>query len=685
MSDEKSIDNRTLVISNFRNLGPFCGGRGKEYNDDKEFLKINRSLDRDALGGLVILVGVNNSGKSNVLDALDRYQSKRFTDSDYTDFSLAGKVEPYIGMNVANGIYDIPGLKPKGYTYWGEWQDVLMIFLLEEESYLAALDSGLIKPETSYSVYAQEAFYEVNRMENTSARSRDFSLLKHIISKRSDVEIRNITIDGVGKTIVVPNSDYPTNKPHKIYENGGIAIYYPPMIISSKNPFYYHELDWNATVQLTPRMKKMDLADDSTRLVGIMGTIEKNLHIQPLAADVITNDSFEPRYGYNLSNTVYRYVRERIHNSDLVCKPDAPNSFFKKLLATVNYDVDTLTYAYGDDGNRRFSLERKLNDELVKIADELNDLLNIKEKKYSLGIRLESDRMQFMVYYGDNVPLNLDRQSQGFTWLFELYFNLMKSGSFRPGDMILIDEFGDSLGFSTVQELTKKLREYGLRNGITFVLATQNPMAIDISHLDEVRLVVPHSNGSSKIVNQFDRFGEIGDHDAVGPVINGLMVSRNFMRRENRRTVFVEGAMDYFYLNSFADQFRSEGMQIDLDFIPMNGLGAREDDPVALLDEIRAIEHSPMILVDSDGKGRQIIKTASKYSDVKVIGIGERLEGKKEIEDLFSKSDAEKLMVKEKSFDRGASISHTFPKIYGDLEEETKQNFKNLIEYIMDA
>ena len=82
------VEQRWLVIRNFRNLGPFCTSDKAESNKDKAFVKINRSLDLDVVGGIIQLIGVNNSGKSNVLDAFECYASKEFKESDYTDFTL---------------------------------------------------------------------------------------------------------------------------------------------------------------------------------------------------------------------------------------------------------------------------------------------------------------------------------------------------------------------------------------------------------------------------------------------------------------------------------------------------------------------------------------------------------------------------------------------------------------------
>jgi len=385
-----------------------------------------------------------------------------------------------------------------------------------------------------------------------------------------------------------------------------------------------------------------------------------------------------------LANLVYRYKEEKpITQKDLTCNPANPNDFFINLLNSLDYSIDALKNAYSGPGILRHKLEDEINAELEEVAEELNDLLNIDEKKYYLRIDLEKENMEFSINYGDGIPLNLDRQSQGFKWLFNLFFGILKVHEFEPGDMILIDEFGDSLGFSTVKELAAQLREYGQDTGITFIVATQNPLAVDIRHLDEVRLIVPDDDGSSHIINQFDHFSDCEEHDVIAPIINGLMVSRNFMRTENRKTVFVEGAMDYFYLNAFAEMMRMDGIDVDIDFIPMNGLGSREDSPEELIDEIRSIERNPIILVDSDKKGLQVSKKA-KSMNITVSEIGEIFDNsKKEIEDLFSNSDAEKYHVHEKSFDIAACFSQRMPWISDEIDEETKNNFRTLIDYIM--
>ena len=73
---------RRLEISSFRNIG------FEEGKPSKEGLILNHSLTKGSLGDLVILIGANNSGKSNVLDALLAYGDKRISDRDVTDLYM---------------------------------------------------------------------------------------------------------------------------------------------------------------------------------------------------------------------------------------------------------------------------------------------------------------------------------------------------------------------------------------------------------------------------------------------------------------------------------------------------------------------------------------------------------------------------------------------------------------------
>ena len=73
---------RKLQISAYRNIG---FEDGKPYTEN---LILNHSIQKGQMGDLVILIGANNSGKSNVLDALKSYNKRHITDRDITDLYM---------------------------------------------------------------------------------------------------------------------------------------------------------------------------------------------------------------------------------------------------------------------------------------------------------------------------------------------------------------------------------------------------------------------------------------------------------------------------------------------------------------------------------------------------------------------------------------------------------------------
>ena len=759
MSENKESNFRTLVIKNFRNIAPFCNGTKDDKNDDKEFLKINRSLNRDEMGGLVTIIGVNNSGKSNVLDAVEKYSTQRFDDDDYTDFTYAEKVTPSLSMNIANGTYGhnvdqaVNQRVMSKNTVTGKFSNVLFYTMMQNES----MDLFFQFIGRQHKDIYGNVDYWINQMVGHcfNPAGGDRSLFEFILSNRPQLkmedgtsfydffedyvkrnsnnmydeggreiektdELTGVPIKVMDKekdeviTVVAPGTslEYSKNIAATRVMNGVSKGIIDPKKVSSKNRELAGELivQYNETLQkivglenelrntnrggyvqrngtLPPELeqKKLDIENLKIELANKWKQFNDikwgSVSILDIELDESSKDLFFKRFGYHLSSRVFRYEREKIRQADLSCNPSKLSDFIKTLLPIIGFDPKFIDNAYESPGMKS-KIEKNINKALVKVSDDFNDLLNVNEKKYSFEMRLEKDNIDFIIYYGDDVPLNLNRQSEGFRWLFEFYFNFLNRIDFQPGDMVVMDEFGNSLGFSTIEELIKKLRIFAKDKGITFIMATQNVMAVNALHLDEIRLVIPNDDGSSHIENNFDHFNENEDHDVLAPIISGLMVSRNFMRTENRRTVFVEGITDYFYLNSFSDILRSQGKEVDVDFVPIKGVGSSKESPSSILRQIMAIERNPTMLVDGDYAGNKFVSVA-KNKNIHPSTISEIIEGKKVIEDLFSASDAERYEIKDKSFDKAACFSHKLPEIYDSLDNETKENFAKVIDYIM--
>ncbi len=675
------VNRRTLLIGNFRNLGPFYSGTDET---DMARLILNRSLNQDEIGGIVTLIGANNCGKSNVLSALEKYASGSIETKDYTDFTYAERIQPTLSMEVPFEIRVSRSKVGVGQTvYEGSLGAVFFAFLMEEENYRL-----YVKHRSEQSPIPYLCF------DDTSGKSEDYLAISPLDYIYKMADYYSILFKG-GYNLDRMRDHFALSlfkrEDVDLSESGLLSD-----IISGKP---IHTNDINQQIRITthgkqieddlftlienpPRMPLWTFDKDDARVKGIRELISSVKVTYSDLYDGSIKES-EDAYGNILSNAVSRYNRRRISQADLSCKPSDINFLIGGLTRHLGYTTDAIKKSYSDNGMLRHKIEKDLNRELSQVADDFNDLLCINGRRYGFELEFEKENIDLVLTYGDGIPLDLDKQSEGFRWVFDFYFGYLIQQDFNIGDIILMDEFGNSLSFSTIGELIKKIRSYCRKKGLTIVMATQNPMAIDIHHLDEVRIMAPEDNGATRIINNFDEFGAEGDHDVMLPILNSLTVSRNYLRSENRRTVFVEGATDYFYLNGFSEKLRLEGKQVDVDFIPINGLGKFKADSNEILDMIRSIGPDSLMLVDGDRRGEKFTADAKKRG-IHPVTLSEIFDGqKREIEDLFSAADAEKYSVAEKSFDRAACLSHRIPEHPDDFDDETVSNFEKVIDYIM--
>lgn len=242
-----------------------------------------------------------------------------------------------------------------------------------------------------------------------------------------------------------------------------------------------------------------------------------------------------------------------------------------------------------------------------------------------------------------------------------------------------MDEFGYKLNPKTIRDVSALMRRIGREAGVTFVIATQNFMIVDMGHLDEVRLVVNEPNGNTKILNEFDRFTE--GHDVLELLLSAMTISRNLLRMENRRTVFVEGMSDYFFLTAMTHHLRDSGE--DIDIIPMNGLGRTLSDMKEAISSLRSIERNPLVLVDGDTSGKRFSKE-SVGKDITVLDLSDIMgDGVTVIEDMFTGEERERFHLDNKEFDVNACFAQNYIDNFGSLSDETVGRFRRLLENIM--
>ena len=106
---------RNFLINSFRNIGFY------EEKPKDEKLILNYSMEKQYTGDLVILIGPNNSGKSNILDALVCFYNENITEDDKNDTLTQPQLQkPQLTLKIENGSdnYQITLDDSNSYSYF---------------------------------------------------------------------------------------------------------------------------------------------------------------------------------------------------------------------------------------------------------------------------------------------------------------------------------------------------------------------------------------------------------------------------------------------------------------------------------------------------------------------------------------------------------------------------------------
>ena len=471
---------RALYITNYRNIG-----FGKS-----ERIVLNHSLEKGKMGDLVVVIGANNSGKSNVLDAICAFGQKKFEARDSTTLSFDEQ-------------YQHPQLS--------------LVCKKDTQEYTYRITQGdEQKPYVKYPANAETT--------STDSKSIDRLAVINDICNLRDIYCSKGLGGGYNKCIELINA---LSKPSS---NEQVIIDLLEQFVTKITPFTQEKLTWATFKKNNPNSEILKAFSS------------------PVPSNEI-NAAFSSQFGYSFFPQVIKYTDKAIQNSHLSCVHSqlGNNPFFTTLFQRIDISLDEVknTYAaFSAHKNRGVlnTLQRRINKKLEEIAKDFNDLYFAENDQYSFEVTLESETIFFVLNRGTR-DISLDHQSTGFRWFFNLYFNLLCKNELQPGDIIIMDQPGMDLHIKGREELRRFLKEFARRNDLTIVIATHEPSMIDLDCLDEIRVVSMKDNQSS-VCNDFAAI-DPDDPDCLKPIKEALTVENRILFDPDMNLVFVEGITDY--------------------------------------------------------------------------------------------------------------------------------------------
>lgn len=621
---------RAIYFDKFRNIGL----------EKRERLVLNNSLEKGKLGNLVILIGPNNSGKSNVLDGLRALGNKKIYERDVTTLSFEDEYSnPQLSFEVKDDL--------DHYAY----------FLSKNNGVRCSLPNYELALKYDFSKNPKEVIellcvFEIN--------CKNYGQFKDSLS----VKFNNIK-EYYASSSVNYDADVFENQVFELIKDYFKSYGSQP---SAWNNFANRYENTVFVEEIRNKLKE-DNKTDVDRL----------------------QENFYRKYGFNFFPQIINYQEKNISSSELKCSAkEVENAWFIKLLFDkIGIDCVEIKRTYDsfrvkNNKGALTTLQKKINKRIEIINNDFNNMYYARDDKYTFEISLETDYIYFTLYRGNN-DIVLDYQSTGFKWFFNLYFGLLSNKNLNPGDIIIMDEPATNLHVLGQKELRAFLKGFAIKNDLTIVLATHSPFLIDLDYLDELR-VVSMSNNVSSISNNFASIDE-DDPDSLKPVKEALTINNHVVINPDNLLVFVEGITDYNYLLGLKNKLK---IQENIVFLPIKGVGKNGDKikekQAAISSELLKIrKNNTILLVDGDKAGKSM-QSVNKDSDLTVITLSDIDASFKTIESLFDFEDikALKLVNGKGEFikNSASSLIKTFIDRF-EFRESTLNNFKKLFEYIL--
>jgi AAA15 family ATPase/GTPase len=616
---------RYFTIKNFRSVGIH-----ELQHFDLNYL-LNNS---DSYGGLVTIIGENNSGKSNVLEAIKAFGKKTVSPNDIPLQSLSDETLPEINLFLKDHSSGLNGIvKFKG----GEYD----VQLLQNNSAY-----NLSKDKKPLSEEAQLFIDDFLRFYNEDNKDRNRGVQRG----------RALPIEVVRYLNKLDKEEYITEQEMNQIRSAIQTTTVGRILLEQYKVDIVNSLLENITNSLVS-------SSASTRDGMINDKVRELFKIKMIPKIIEYKDDSKIK-GSDIRSTI---------TNGVIQTP----AFFIKLYSLIDgQDFKELQNAYKrfyDSQKLKISIlsnyERKINQAISKLADQFNQIYTFNgDKKYDFKLKIETNDIYFMISENSE-DIYLDNQSTGFKWFFDFFFNVFADKKIEAGDIIVLDEPATNLHVSGQIELRKQIKDFGTKTGITFVMCTHSPFLIDPDFLDEVR-IVSKEGYESKIKNKFtvDDKKEI---DVMVPIKAALTVNRHIILNPDDVLIFVEGITDYNYLVMGKKLLKMD----NITFMPIQGIKRTNIDK-----DLLAITKYPILLVDSDKAGENIFEKFKNKSGIEIIRLKDVNEKFREIEDIFNEQELTKWSIKDKDYKVTSALKNALIRGEVKLSATTKENFKLLFE-----
>ncbi|MBD5167500.1 MAG: AAA family ATPase [Helicobacter sp.] len=639
---------RGFLIRNFRNLG-VC-------KDDKEQGTFLRLGTDEEFGGLMILLGKSNSGKSNLLRALEKFGNS------------------YLSLNGSKEFDKTKLLSQDDISKSGSLPSIALSF--QEPAY--------------YLHYPQEVATKSGEAQKKIRAGEPFDYGEHITELQKEFDNLDVYLEQKNSKLFLKRS----------FDSGRFMQITIELLKSDKD--YLVKVDKLKTEHskhlhcpFVVGYKALDTKQNFVDYINDDSQPIKSLAFKENRLVICLDENRELQQKYFVGNAIMQgdsIVSLSSHETQEIAdnKREQLQIPHIVLMKKTHFCDDDLLKT--SDKQEPELFKGGITEELEQISKDLNVLCGAQEDEEKYKFKFNFEEFRLKIYKGKQL-LSLKEQGRDFRRFFDFIFSLNQQiNGLQKGDIVLIDDVEESLSIAAQKELRKFLKKRGQEMGILFIVSTHSPFMLDMNCLDEIRILKEQNNDLEfEIVNDFNL--NISSRANILPTTNGLFgIEYYHMLNPKSAIVIVESVEHYHYLTTFASLYAKGGGDMEFMFLPFFGKESERKDALQSLIELgKKIVTPAVLLVENDSVGKETRKVADEFSGrIGVVALNEVPELKAElrrqdgltIEDLFVEEDQKTFGINKNN--KGGTQSSFFKNATNHecLSQETRENFFALLAHL---
>jgi predicted ATP-dependent endonuclease of OLD family len=560
----------------------------KSFESDQKF---------DVKEDVTILVGMNESGKTSVLESIAKtnyfQKDKKFKFNKTHDYPRRQKKE-----------MDKSGSMPKAIT---------CVYTIDSKT------QELIESKVGPNVFSQESISVTTSYENKREwNSLEANFTKFIQNKTKELGISSKTLND--KLARVKNSE-DLNSLIEEYKDEGIVAG-----LHKFKKYLMNEWQWDnpideyiARCMILPSLPKFLYYDEYYALPS-------RIAIENLDDEEIEEEEFK---------TAKALLELADLNAHDILEANSFEDYVAELEATEVIISDELFKYWSTNNNLsiEFKIEAKegIEKQTVINNNRQQEVIHVKIVEHILDIRVKNQRTR--------VSLPLKNRSKGFNWFFSFLVWFKKIQEDKNSKYILLlDEPGLNLHASAQNDMLKFIED--LSENYQILYTTHSPFSIPSEKLERVRTVLETKGGSiiSDSIQEKDPNTLFPLQAALGyDIAQNLFISK--------KNLLVEGVSDLIILTAVSGILEAENrtfLRNDITIVPTGGL----EKVATFISLLRGSKLEIACLLDTftDPRGKAKLDKMIALKIIhksKIRFFDEFIEGKNEadLEDLFTKSD----------------------------------------------